>query len=500
MKLLTVLRETFLMSLPLMGVMACVLIFVAPFENSLDYIRLGVGYAGVVIGQSLFLFGLDISILPVGEVMGEKLVKLKKVSWVIFFGLFFGLLATIAEPALAVLARQTNLVIKEVNQTLFIWIMGIGIGVFVGLSLWRVIKDISIKLIFAVLYVLIFVMVAFAPQEFVALAFDGSGATTGDISVPFILALGMGVSASLAKRDNNDNVFGIIGIASIGPILTIFIYGMILKRLYGDIPSAGVYDPSATGTNFVQILISNVGSVSMAIFPLLIVFLPFQFLFIKMPKEKLKKLLFGIIPVLVGLLIFLSGIDFGFAFAGQYMGSAFLDASRPEWFKWLLLPLSFILGSAITLTEPAVTVLSEKLEQITSGKISRMAIRLTLALGIGAAAMLAVVKILTATNILWYLVPLYAVAIIMMKFTPKLFVGLAFDSGGVAGGALTSAMLTPLTLGIAGAAAAGSAAFNQSILMNGFGIIAFISVTPLIAVQILGIYASRSEEGEMRSE
>lgn len=488
------------MSLPLMGVMACVLIFVAPFENSLDYIRLGVGYAGVVIGQSLFLFGLDISILPVGEVMGEKLVKLKKVSWVIFFGLFFGLLATIAEPALAVLARQTNLVIKEVNQTLFIWIMGIGIGVFVGLSLWRVIKDISIKLIFAVLYVLIFVMVAFAPQEFVALAFDGSGATTGDISVPFILALGMGVSASLAKRDNNDNVFGIIGIASIGPILTIFIYGMILKRLYGDIPSAGVYDPSATGTNFVQILISNVGSVSMAIFPLLIVFLPFQFLFIKMPKEKLKKLLFGIIPVLVGLLIFLSGIDFGFAFAGQYMGSAFLDASRPEWFKWLLLPLSFILGSAITLTEPAVTVLSEKLEQITSGKISRMAIRLTLALGIGAAAMLAVVKILTATNILWYLVPLYAVAIIMMKFTPKLFVGLAFDSGGVAGGALTSAMLTPLTLGIAGAAAAGSAAFNQSILMNGFGIIAFISVTPLIAVQILGIYASRSEEGEMRSE
>jgi len=488
------------MSLPLMGVMACVLIFVAPFENSLDYIRLGVGYAGVVIGQSLFLFGLDISILPVGEVMGEKLVKLKKVSWVIFFGLFFGLLATIAEPALAVLARQTNLVIKEVNQTLFIWIMGIGIGVFVGLSLWRVIKDISIKLIFAVLYVLIFVMVAFAPQEFVALAFDGSGATTGDISVPFILALGMGVSASLAKRDNNDNVFGIIGIASIGPILTIFIYGMILKRLYGDIPSAGVYDPSATGTNFVQILISNVGSVSMAIFPLLIVFLPFQFLFIKMPKEKLKKLLFGIIPVLVGLLIFLSGIDFGFAFAGQYMGSAFLDASRPEWFKWLLLPLSFILGSAITLTEPAVTVLSEKLGQITSGKISRMAIRLTLALGIGAAAMLAVVKILTATNILWYLVPLYAVAIIMMKFTPKLFVGLAFDSGGVAGGALTSAMLTPLTLGIAGAAAAGSAAFNQSILMNGFGIIAFISVTPLIAVQILGIYASRSEEGEMRSE
>jgi len=479
------------MSLPLVGVMAVVLIFVAPFENTFDYLRLATGYIGVVIGQSLFLIGLNLSILPVGEVMGKNLIKLKKIVWIIFFGLFFGLLATVAEPALAVLARQTHLLIEEVNETLFIWIMGAGIGVFVALSLWRIVKNISIKVVFAVLYLLLFVMIFFVPQEFVALAFDGSGATTGDISVPFILALGMGVSATLSKRNDDDDIFGIIGIASVGPILTIFIYGMVMEKIHGGIPPVGIYDPGAIGTNFFQILISNLGGVSLAIFPMLLVFLPFQFFLIKMPKNDFIKVIWGIFPVFIGLLIFLSSIDFGFAFAGKYMGEVFLEAHRPEWFRWLLLPLSFILGAAITLTEPAVTVLGEKLEVITNGKITRILIRFTLALGIGVAAMLAVVKILTETNILWYLAPLYGLALIMMKFTPRLFVGLAFDSGGVTGGALSSAMLTPLCLGIAQAVAAQAGPSAQSVLTNGFGIIAFISVTPLIAVQLLGIYAAR---------
>jgi len=493
---MNVFKETFFMSLPLVGVMAVVLIFVAPFEDTFDYIRLGVGYIGVVIGQSLFLLGLNVSILPIGEIMGKNLIKLKKFVWIIFFGFFFGLLATIAEPALAVLARQTNLLIEEVNQTLFIWVMGMGIGFFVGLSLWRIVKNISIKKVFVALYALLFTTIIFVPEEFVALAFDGSGATTGDISVPFILALGMGVSTTLSKRNDNDDIFGIIGIASVGPILTIFIYGMILNAVHGGIPDVGVYDPGAVGTNFLYILMDNLSGVSLAIFPLLVVFLPFQFFLIKLAKKDFTKILLGIIPVFAGLLIFLSSIDFGFAFAGKYIGEVFLESHRPEWFRWLLLPMSFILGAAITLTEPAVTVLGEKLEQITKNKITRMTIRMTLALGIGVASTLAVVKILTETNILWFLAPLYAIAIIMMKFTPRLFVGLAFDSGGVTGGALTSAMLTPFTLGIAQAVAVVAGPNAQSVLTNGFGIIAFISVTPLIAVQILGIYASHHGMGE----
>ena len=478
------------MSAPLAAVMIIVLAFVAPPLSISQYLQLAVGYGGVVIGQSLFLIGLNISILPVGEVIGKNIVKLQKLVLIILFGVIFGLLATIAEPALAVLARQTHLLINEVNETLFIWVMSTGIGIFVGFALLRIVKDISIKKTFLVLYVFLFMTIAFVPEEFVALAFDGSGATTGDISVPFILALGLGVSATLSKRKNNDDIFGIIGIASVGPILTVFIYGMILNVIHGGIPPVGVYDPSGDA-NFLRVLLSNLSNVSLAIFPIILVFLPLQFLLIKLPGKDFARILLGIIPVFVGLLIFLSGIDFGFAFAGKFIGESFLGAGQPDWFRWLLLPVSFVLGAAITMTEPAVTVLGEQLEHITNKRIGRMVIRVTLAIGIGFAGVLAVVKILTETNILLFLAPLYAISLIMMKFTPTLFVGLAFDSGGVTGGALTSALLTPLTLGIAQAVAVAAGPSAQSVLTNGFGIIAFISVTPLIAVQLLGIYAAR---------
>ncbi len=491
MRFLNTLKETLFSSLPLAAIIIIVCGFVAPMDNTGDYVKLVVGYAGVVIGQALFLEGLNISILPIGKLVGSSLIKLKKAIFIIFFGLVFGLLATVAEPALAVLARQTHMIMPVVNELLFIWIMGTGIGVLVGFALFRIMKDLNIKIVFAVLYILIFLMIIFVPEEFIALAFDGSGATTGDVSVPFILALGMGVSGTMSKHKTNDDTFGIIGLASVGPILALFVYAIILKAVNGGtIPPAGVYDPGAA-EGLAAIVITNLGSVALALIPVIIVFLPFQFFLIKLPRREFINILLGSIGVYIGLLIFLSGIDFGFAFAGKYIGEAFLDTARPGWFKWILLLVGFILGAAITLSEPAVTVLGEQLEEITNGHIKKMTIRLTLAIGIGFAALISMVKILTQINILWFLVPLYAVALIMMKFTSKLFVGLAFDSGGVSGGALTSAFLTPLTLGTAQAVAAamgrGPGVKVQSVLTNGFGIIAFISVTPLIAVQALGI-------------
>ena len=487
MKTLRVLKEVFLSSLPLAAVIVIVCGFVAPMQDPFDYVKLTVGYASVVVGQALFLSGLDISILPIGKLVGGSLVKFKKAIFIIFFGFLFGLLATVAEPALAVLARQTHMIMEIVNETLFVWIMSTGIGLFVGFSLFRIIKDISIKVVFAVLYVLVFLTAIFVPEQFIALAFDGSGATTGDVSVPFILALGMGISLTMSKSKTNDDTFGIIGIASVGPILTLFVYGIILKIWNGGvIPAAALYDPGAT-ESLRSVVESNLGSVALALFPVVIVFLPIQFYLIKLPRKEFIKMLLGTIPVYLGLLIFLSGIDFGFAFAAKYIGEVFLDPARPEWFKWLLLLVGFVLGAAITLSEPAVTVLGEQLEEITNGHITKRAIRTTLAIGIGFASLISMIKILTQINILWFLIPLYAVAILMMRFTPTLFVGLAFDSGGVTGGALTSAFLTPLTLGTAQAVAVATGPGAQSVLTNGFGIIAFISVTPLIAVQFLGI-------------
>ena len=487
MKLINTLKEVFISSLPLAAIIIIVCVFIEPMENSADYIKLVVGYLSVIIGQSLFLDGLNISILPIGKLVGNSLVKLEKAAFIIFFGFIFGLLATVAEPALSVLARQTHMIIDIVNETAFLWIMGAGIGVMVGFSLYRIMKDLPLKTVFAVLYIIIFIAVIFVPEEFIALAFDGSGATTGDISVPFILALGIGVSVTMSKHKANDDTFGIVGLASVGPILALFIYGIILKANNGGvIPPAGIYDPGSA-QSLSETILSNVGEVALALFPVVLVFLPFQFFFIKLPRKEFFIILLGSVSVYIGLLIFLSGIDYGFAFAGKYIGSVFLSPSRPGWFKWLLLLFGFILGAAITLSEPAVTVLGEQLEEITNGHIQKLTIRLTLAIGVGFASVLSMFKILTQINILWFLVPLYAIALIMMKYTSKLFVGLAFDSGGVSGGALASAFLTPLALGAAQAVAETAGPGAQSVLTNGFGIIAFLSVTPLIAVQSLGI-------------
>ena len=487
MKTIQTLKEAFYSSLPLAVIIIIVCVFVAPMEDPFNYVKLLVGYLSVVVGQSLFLVGLDESILPIGKMVGNSLSRLKKVVFIVGFGIVFGVLSTVAEPALAVLARQANMLIDVVDTSVFIWISSLGIGAFIGFALYRILKNYNIKIVFAVLYIIVFVLAIFVPEEFVSLAFDGSGATTGDISVPFILVLGVGASATMSRKKTTDDTFGIIGIASVGPILTIFVYGIILRFVGGGvIPPANLYTPEATVT-LGNLLMSNFWDVILAILPIVLVFLLFQFFFIKLPAKELSRILLGTIPVCIGLLIFLSGIDYGFAYAAKYIGEIFFDASRPGWYKWLLLVVGFVLGAAITMSEPAVTILGEQVEEITNGHIKKQTIRTTLAIGIGFASLLSILKILTQINILYFLTPLYIISIILMKFSPKMFVGLAFDSGGVTGGALTSAFLTPLTLGVAQAVAEAAGPSAQSILTNGFGIIAFISVTPLIAVQVLGI-------------
>ena len=493
MKLLNKIKETFLSSLPLAVIVAiCLCVF--PLKNPIDYLKILVWYLSVIFGQALFLVGLDTSIIPIGHLVGNSFSKYKNIFFILTFGFIFGLLATLAEPAIVTLARQINIMLPIVNDTIFIFITATGIGIGVAVALVRMIKNINIKIVFAVFYALVFLLVIFSPAEFVSLAFDGSGATTGDVSVPFILSLGIGISASFSKNKSNDDSFGIIGIASVGPIITVLIYGIIVKACSGGvIPDANVYDVSSAG-NYFSIFFNNILDVLLAVLPILLIAIPFLIWLIKVPKKEFFKLIFGILPVFLGLLIFLSGIDFGFGFVGQYIGEVFFESNKPEWFPYLLLIVGFILGVTITLSEPAVTVLGGQIEELTNGHIKQMTIRITLALGIGVASLLFILKILTRINILYFMVPLYFISLVMMIFTPNLFVGLAFDSGGVTGGALTSAFLTPLTLSIAQSVAT-KYGESMSILTNGFGIIAFISVIPLIAVQLLGIiYNIRSKK------
>ncbi|MDR0934877.1 MAG: DUF1538 domain-containing protein [Erysipelotrichaceae bacterium] len=473
MKLFKYLKEVFISSSPLAIIMAATaIIFQLDIEGILKFV---IGYVGVVIGQSLFLTGIDNSIIPMGKFVGNSVPKLKKTIFVLLFGFLFGLLATAAEPAIAVLAGQVNQISPAINVTLFIFLVAFGTGVMVAFAIYRIVKNIDIRYVFLVLYVLVFVVVFFVPNQYISLAFDASGATTGDVSVPFILALGIGISHTIAKHKSTDESFGIIGIASVGSIITVFVYGMILGNQTHLLP----YAPGDDGT-IGGILLNNLSSVVLAIVPIVAVFLIFQLFFIKLPKQQIRSILLSSIVVFVGLFIFLSAIDYGFAFAGKYIGEQFMDPSRGEYFKWLMVPLGFVLGFAISITEPAVVVLGEQVEEITNGHITKRIIKLTIGISIGFAAVISIVKILLNINILYFLIPLYVVALGLLFFTPKLFVGLAFDSGGVTGGAITSAFLTPLTLGA-------SQALGQDMLTSGLGMISFISVMPLIVLQIVGI-------------
>ena len=478
-------KETFLSSLPL-AVIIVICLLIAPLESMGDYLKIIIGYVCVVVGQSLFLVGLDTSILPIGRMVGGSFAKYNKLFFVLTFGFVFGLLATVAEPALSVLALQITGIMPLVNSTLFIWITGTGIGIGVAVALVRIVKNINIKLLFGVMYILVFLLVIFSPSEFIAIAFDGSGATTGDVSVPFILALGLGISVTFSKSKTNDDSLGIIGISSVGPIIAVLIYGIIAKAQNGGVlPPETPYDMS-TESALSDVILGNITNVALAVLPIILISVPFLLFLLKLPRRTFSQLMFGVIPVYLGLLIFLSGIDYGFGFVGQYIGQMFLNPSQPTNYKWLLLLVGFVLGAAITVSEPAVTILGDQIEELTNGHIKKSSIRITLAIGIGFASLLSILKILTEINILYFLAPLYAVSLLMMIFTPKLFVGLAFDSGGVTGGALTSAFLTPLTLSIAQSVAETKGG-QLSILTNGFGIISFISVTPLIAIQALGI-------------
>ncbi len=485
MRLLKTVKETFYSSFPLAIIIILCLCFF-PMEGIDNYIKIIIGYASVVVGQSLFLVGLESSILPIGHMVGSSFSKYNKVFFVLAFGVVFGLLATVAEPAISVLARQINQILPIINTTIFIWITGFGIGVFVAIALYRMLKNISIKILFAILYAIVFILVIISPEEFISIAFDGSGATTGDVSVPFILALGIGISATFSKNKTNEDSLGIIGIASVGPIIAVLLYGVILKAVNGGVlPKADEY-VTEVGSSLYAILANNLLDVALAVLPIVIISLPFLFFIIKLPKNEFIKLVLGVIPVYVALLIFLSGIDYGFGYVGQYIGQVFFSSSKPEWYRYLLLLVGFVLGAAITVSEPAVTVLGDQIEDLTNGHIKKSTIKVTLAIGIGFASLLAILKILTEINILYFLLPLYIISIALMPFAPKLFVGLAYDSGGVTGGALTSAFLTQLTLSIAQQVAISSKG-TASVLTNGFGIISFISVTPIIAVQILGV-------------
>lgn len=483
--LLEKLKESVIAVLPISIIILFLHFFIAPLPIGTLSLFL-TGAILLIIGMSLFTLGVDKAMMPMGELIGSKLTESRK-PWLIILSTFIlGVVVTVAEPDLQVLTKQ----VPAVPDMVLVAAVGIGVGVLLVLAILRILFQIKISYIFLSLYFIVFVIAFFASPDYLAVSFDAGGVTTGPITVPFILALGAGISTVRGGNTEKDS-FGLCAICSIGPIITVLILG-----LFFDSSSSGYAYETVGSVNSLKELVSLYGhglhdffkESCTVIVPIIVIFLIYQLVQLKLPKSQLIKIGIGIFYTLIGLTIFLAGVNIGFMPAGTYLGNAIASLS----YNWILLPLSLIIGCCIVAAEPAVHVLNNQIEEITSGAISKKMMMFGLSIGVGAALVLAMIRIMTFSSIWYFLLPGYTIALILTFFVPDLFTAIAFDSGGVASGTMSVAFLLPFAMGV-------SKALGGNIMTDAFGIVAMVAMMPLITVQIMGlIYSIKLRKIEQR--
>ena len=480
MKLLnkTVLSEKIRESLSsVLPVTAIVLILLATFipVPSAMLLAFLVGAVMIIIGMALFTLGAETSMTPMGEYMGSGMTKSKNLALVIFVSFFVGILITVSEPDLQVLANQ----ISSIPNLLLILSVGVGVGLFRVVSMLRILFGIKLKYLLIFFYVLVFVLAFFVPKSFLALAFDSGGVTTGPMTVPFIMALGVGVAAIRSDNSADNDSFGLVALCSVGPIIAIMILSLffdVSAEAYTDYSMPAVDTSRDITQMFLKAIPHYLKEVAIAILPLAAFFFIFQFVFGKMKKNSIIKILVGLLYTYVGLVLFLTGVNVGFMSVGNYIGHAIVDSP----FKFLIIPLGMIIGYFIVSAEPAVHVLTKQVEETTSGTIPGKLLGVSLSIGVAASVGLAMTRVLTGISIMWFLIPGYAIALALAFFVPDIFTSIAFDSGGVASGPMTATFLLPFAVGACDA-------LGGNVVEDAFGVVAMVAMTPLITIQILGL-------------
>lgn len=429
----------------------------------------------LILGMSVFTLGVDMSMTPIGEHIGTGLTKSRKL-WVLISGsLILGIIVTIAEPDLQVLTKQ----VPSVPDNMLVLSVAVGVGLFLVLAMMRILLNIRLAYVFLVLYALVFILAAFGDANYLGVAFDAGGVTTGPITVPFILALGSGVAVIRNDKSSEEDSFGLCAICSIGPVIAVLIMGLF-------------YDSSQTGYAFeTPESVSGIGElvsvyadgllvfakdVIIALTPVLVIFLLYQVIKLRLPKTQLIKILVGIGYILVGLTIFLTGVNIGFMPAGTFLGAAI--ASLP--YNWILIPISMVIGFFIVAAEPAVHILNKQVEEVTSGSISRKMMMTGMSVGVAVALALAMIRIITGVSLWFFLLPGYAAALILAFIVPDIFTAIAFDSGGVVSGTMTAAFLLPFTLGAC-------TKLGGNVMSDAFGIVALVATMPLVSIQVMGL-------------
>lgn len=435
----------------------------------------------LILGMGFFTLGVDMSMIPMGEGIGVQMSKSKTILISLAVCLILGILITVAEPDLQVLANQ----VPAVPNPVLIFTVAAGVGIFLLLAEVRMLFQIPLSYTLVFFYAIIFLMAFCTPDSFVPVSFDSGGVTTGPVTVPFIMALGIGMASVRSDKNSNSDSFGLIALCSIGPVMAVLLLGIFYH------PSETVYAPSeiaviATTKDAAHEFLTGIphyaGEVTTALLPIILLFLVFQLLFRRFHRHQLLKIVSGLVYTYIGLILFLTGVNVGFMPAGQHIGAAI--AQSP--YKVLLIPIGMLIGYFIVKAEPAVLVLTKQVEEISNGSISQKSIEHSLSIGIALSVGIAMIRILTGISIMWFLIPGYLISLIMTFFVPQIFTGIAFDSGGVASGPMTATFLLPLAMGAC-------EAVGGNILTDAFGIVAMVAMTPLCTIQLLGL-SSRLKE------
>jgi hypothetical protein len=470
--LLAKLKESVLSVLPI-TVLVLIIGLSAGVLGGEELWRFLLGGMFLIAGMSLFNAGADVAMVETGNRIGAELTRTKKLWLVILISLLIGILVTVAEPDLMVLAAQLA---ARINRTVLILAVGAGVGIFMAVAVLRIIFQMSLRVLLLSLYAVVFVLAIFVPPEFLPLSFDAGGVTTGPMTVPFIMALGAGVAAS-KKGGNMDDSFGIVALCSIGPVLAVMILG-IASDISGIHTNTVAHSPESVGIlmPFLAAMPMYIKEVSVALLPVIGFIIIFNFTSLKLKKKAFTKIGIGFVNVFAGLVVFLTGVNVGFAPVGKQIGEGIVGMGL----GWILLPIATVMGFFTVLAEPAVHVLTEQIEEISGGAIRKKTIRLALMAGVGTALALSMVRVLTGISLWWIILPGYAAALLLTLFAPKVFTAIAFDSGGVASGPMTAAFILPFA---AGASLAG----GGNIYTDAFGVVALVAMTPLVTIQIVGV-------------
>lgn len=475
--------------LPIVIIVTLLCFSIAPINTDL-MLNFFIGTVMVVIGIGLFSLGADTSMIKIGNKIGTALTKTKKLPLIVLVSFAFGFSVTIAEPDLQVLAET----VPHINNTVLLITVGVGVGFFLAVCMVRILTGLKMRWLLIAFYAVVFILAGFTDDRFLSIAFDSGGVTTGPMTVPFILALGVGVSNIRSDDKAEADSFGLVALSSIGPILAVLVLGFFYPG--GDtVTDVNVLSFGSTGEIgkiYLTELPRYMGEVALSLLPIVGIFLLLQLLILKISRRSLAKICVGLVYTYVGLVLFLTGVNVGFSSLGSVLGAALAE----DWTKYIMIPLAMIFGWFIISAEPAVTVLENQIEEVSAGAIPGKAIKLSLSAAIAVAMGIAMLRVMTGISILWFLVPGYTIALILSFFVPDIYTAIAFDSGGVASGPMTATFMLQFFIGA-------SIALGGDVLKDAFGAVAMVAMMPLITIQTVGIFYTirdRKEEKHAAAE